>query len=425
MSVMQSSQFFIKKLSIVSRDETIEYDISGVYTELNIHDNLQFPCMSGSILITDAVGLSEKIKFDGSEFLWVKIQKDKDDDQLMWIDKKFVIYAQTNRTKLNQTSESYILNFVSEEFVLSEQKKVRQIYNTTHSDSILKILTDYLFVKKIGSIEQTSGLHNYISPNLSPIDAIEHITKRSVSKYGLPDFLFWETQRGFNFASLSSIMQQNPIMSIQYGLKNLAGQDVADDIYGARDIKVLSQFNMLENINSGSYAAKFIGYDILNRTIVTQEIKAKDIYSRIKSENANRMNSSIMNRDNKTIDNMFDSRVITYPFQESRKTTPWFQKTNPTALATLEDTHQYVLQRKMIFQNFMQRRLRVALAGNFGLCSGSNVQLNIPNNSNDGNMGVDKSLSGKYTITGTRHIIRADGHQTVIEVATDSTNLGT
>ena len=34
---------------------------------------------------------------------------------------------------------------------------------------------------------------------------------------------------------------------------------------------------------------------------------------------------------------------------------------------------------------------------------------------------VDETLSGKYIITGVRHIIRFDKHETVIEVATDST----
>ena len=427
MSLTQSTQFSIQRLSIVSRDETVEYDISGAFNELNIHDNLQFPCMSGSILITDAVGLSSKVKFDGSEFLLVKIQKDSDDPTLMWIDKKFIIYKQTNRTKLNQTSETYILNFVSEEFILSEQKKVRQIYDTTHSDAVSKILRDYLNVKGSGNIEQTSGLHNYIPPNLSPISAIEHITKRAVSKSGLPDYLFWETQQGFNFISLSTIVSQEPIITIESGTKNIAGQTIADDIYGARDIKVLSQFNMAENVRSGSYAGKFVGYDILNRKIVTHEISAKDVYAKSNKENASRMNSSIMNSDNKSIDSMFDSRVVVYPFQESRKTTPWFQDNNPNSLTTLEDTHQFVLQRKMIFQNFMQKKLRIVLAGNFRLWSGANIQLNMPDISNDGTpeSGGDKTLSGKYTIIGTRHIIRPDQHETIIEVATDSTNLGT
>ena len=428
MSVTQSTQFLISQLSITSFDGAVELDIRGIYDELNIHDNIMFPCMSGSILITDAVGLSSKIKFDGSQYLSVKIQKDVDNPTLMWIDKKFIIYKQSNRKRVNQSSEMYILNFVSEEFILSEQKKVRQLYNKSYSEAISNILSDYLHINgNNGFIETTSGIHNYITPNLSPICAIENITKRSVSYSGLPDYLFWQTQNGFNFASLSTIVSQPVIMTIESGAKNLAQQSIADDVVGAQDIKVISQFNMAENIQSGSYAGKFVGYDIINRTIATQEISNKSTLAQGSSANPNRMNSSIMNKDNKTADTMFDSRVVVYPFQESRKTTKWFQDNNPNSLTTLEDTHQYILQRQAIFQNFMQKRLLVTMPGNFRLQSGSNVQINMPSMSGDKNpeSGGDKSLSGKYTIIGTRHIIRFDGHQTLIEVATDSTNLGT
>ena len=282
MSVTQSTQFLISQLSITSFDGAVELDIRGIYDELNIHDNIMFPCMSGSILITDAVGLSSKIKFDGSQYLSVKIQKDVDNPTLMWIDKKFIIYKQSNRKRVNQSSEMYILNFVSEEFILSEQKKVRQLYNKSYSEAISNILSDYLHINgNNGFIETTSGIHNYITPNLSPICAIENITKRSVSYSGLPDYLFWQTQNGFNFASLSTIVSQPVIMTIESGAKNLAQQSIADDVVGAQDIKVISQFNMAENIQSGSYAGKFVGYDIINRTIATQEISNKSTLAQI------------------------------------------------------------------------------------------------------------------------------------------------
>ena len=428
MSISQSTHFVISQLSITSRDGSVEYDIRGVFEELNIHDNIMFPCMSGSVLITDAVGLTSKIKFDGSEYLSIKIQKDPNDPTLMWIDKKFIIYKQTNRSRLNQASEMYVLNFVSEEFILSEQKKVRQIYNKTRSDAISNILSDYLHVdSNKGFIEQTSGIHDDITPNLSPLDTIERITKRSVSYEGLPDYLFWQTQVGFNFASLSTIVKQPPIITIETGAKNLAEQNISDDIYGARDIKVISQFDMAENIQSGAYAGKFIGYDILNRKIMVKEISGKNTLAQGGSANPNRINSSILNEDNKTLDTMFDSRVVVYPFQESRKTTPWFQKNDPNSLTKLEDTHQYMIQRQAILQNFMQKRLRITMSGNFRLWSGENVQVNVPSFTGESNpeLGGDKSLTGKYTIIGTRHIIRFDKHETIIEVATDSTNLGT
>ena len=69
----------------------------------------------------------------------------------------------------------------------------------------------------------------------------------------------------------------------------------------------------------------------------------------------------------------------------------------------------------------MQRRLQLALPGNFGLFSGTVVSLKVPKYAikEEGSKEYDKSLSGKYIITGARHMIKYDKHETFLEVATD------
>ena len=125
---------------------------------------------------------------------------------------------------------------------------------------------------------------------------------------------------------------------------------------------------------------------------------------------------------------MYDSRVTLYPYQTNRTVIPYV-KTNDVKTANIvDDTDNYVLQRKMIFDNLMQKRIRITMPGNFGLYSGSCVQLNIPNRYTVDIQKMengDKSLSGKYIITGVRHLIRYDKHETILEVATDSTNYKT
>ena len=65
------------------------------------------------------------------------------------------------------------------------------------------------------------------------------------------------------------------------------------------------------------------------------------------------------------------------------------------------------------------------MPGNFQLTSGFNVNLNIPTfgekDKNEENR--DKSLSGKYMIVGSRHIINKDQHETIIETASTSSEL--
>ena len=74
----------------------------------------------------------------------------------------------------------------------------------------------------------------------------------------------------------------------------------------------------------------------------------------------------------------------------------------------------------------MAKKLKIVMPGNFQLSSGFNVnveapQIGIGNRSTDEN---DKSISGKYIIVASRHIISFQKHETIIEVASSSSDTG-
>jgi len=440
MSLLQSTQFEIRKLTISYNDGKEVIDIRGIFEELSLFDNMLTPCMSGNILIRDGVGLASKINFDGSETIEVDIVKDIDmnndpstiapQSKFMFFTHKFTIYKLTDRKTVNQNSELYTLHFVSPEFLLSEQKRVHNTYTDTHSNIIKKILTNDLKVPDstphMATIVPTKGIHSVPPANRSPLDTINHLTKRAVSFEGKPDFVFWQAPYGFNFLPLSLMLSYDSLYTINFGVKNLSQETVGDEILGARDYKVLSNFNYAHNIQSGVYAGKFIGFDTLTRTIKTNQVSYDDVFT--KRANDYPINTKIKNSENKLATQMYDSRVTVYPFQSARTVNPYLKSTDVKSANIVDDTDNYILQRKMIFDNLMQKRIRITMPGNFGLYAGSCVQLNIPHRYNIDTKNMengDKSLSGKYIIIGVRHLIRYDKHETILEVATDSTNYKT
>lgn len=443
MSISQSTQFEIRKLTINYNDGKTVIDVRGMFEELSIFDNMLMPCMSGNILIRDAVGLASKINFDGSESIDIDIVKDIDsagdvigsNSSFSAFSRKFSIYKLTDRKAVNQNSELYTLHFVAPEFLLSEQKRVQKTYTDTHSNIIKKILTDELKIADstpyMASIVPTKGIHSVPPTNRSPFDMINHLTKRAVSYEGKPDFVFWQAPYGYNFLPLSLLFTYDTQHTINFGVKNLSqvsnGKGYLDnEMLGARDYKVLSNFNYAHNIQSGVYAGKFIGFDTLTRTIKTNEVSYDDVFDKRANEYA--INTKIKNADNKLATQMYDSRVTLYPFQSARTLNPYLKSNDVKSANIVDDTDNYILQRKMIFDNLMQKRIRITMPGNFGLYSGACVQLNIPHRYNVDTQNMengDKSLSGKYIIIGVRHLIRYDKHETILEVATDSTNFKT
>ena len=76
MKISQSTQFKIEQMSLST--EFGSFDISGAFSELALYDNVYSPCMTGSVIILDAISLLEKLRFDGNEYITIKIGKSSD-----------------------------------------------------------------------------------------------------------------------------------------------------------------------------------------------------------------------------------------------------------------------------------------------------------------------------------------------------------
>lgn len=428
-TLVQTTQFSIKELHLILPGQSNRFDLSSVFQELNLFDNIFTPCVSGNILITDAYNLVEKFKFDGNEKIKIQIDKGSEATRAFRYEKEFVIYKMTNMKNLNLTSKSYILHFCSEEFILSEQKKISQNYNTSYSEAVETILNDFLKVPSesprsgkagIGVMYPTSGPKDFIIPTITPFDAINWITKRSVStNYQTPSYVFYETaQMGYNFAPIDYLMELPSRFEINFKPKNL-GDSVGEEFLGARDMKVLSNFSLLDNIRDGAYAGKFVGFDTLTKTLKISNVKTVYEKGATGSTVTNTLTDGY-NKENQKYDKMYDSRIVVYPFATPRMSAAFIRENDPDRINFMDNTEDYVFQRKAIFSNLMQRRLQLMMPGNFGLYAGETVDLTVPKYSvNEGGRNYDKSFTGKYIITATRHIIKYDKHETLIEVSTD------
>jgi hypothetical protein len=424
--IKQSSQFKITDLSIITK--LGKFDIGSIFDELNIFDSMLMPSISGNIVVRDGVGLSEKLYFDGSDYIHINISK-SGEGELTNFKRTFRIYKQTDRKNINQSSEMYVLHFVSEEFIYSLQQKINQAFTGTYNESAAIILENYLKVppsaNKIALLEPTQGIHSFIIPNLSPFDALKWIAYRAVDSANLPNYLFFQNKYGFNFVSLSTLISKETIADINFNPKNLGkNTQIKEETFGAYDVRVISQFNLAENIIDGVYAGKFIGFDILTRQLKEDNISFLDVYARGEHLNKNPNVTDAKNKDNLNVDAMHNSKVSLYPIASPRKYDTYTKSNDNLTSTIIDDTDNYIFQRNSILKNLTQTKLRITLPGNFALTSGFNVLVKYPSRSivDDSSDPYDKTLYGKYLIVATRHIIKYDKHETILEVASDSTN---
>jgi hypothetical protein len=425
-SILQSMQYTVKKdgLSLVTKLGI--FDLTGMFEELNIFDCIFNPCMTGTILIRDAKGLSNKLSFDGSEILLIDMGKTENQAT---IKKSFRIYKQSSRTTVNISTELYVLHFVSDEFILSQQTKISKSYRDTYDNIVRDILENYLLVNSEGvfAVETSKGIRTVVLPNKTPFECLDLCAKKAVNDELSPTFLFFENKLGYNFLTISSMIKQKAIHDINYQPKNLALKDLKEnEMMGARHIEVVSQFDLNKNIKHGVYAGTFIGFDIMTRKVAVKNVNFDDVYSVGSHANKTPNIGVITNKAGIKNTEMFDSRKVFFPTGIFKASNEYVKENDANSIDADDDTYNYVIQRESSIRNLMNQRLKVVMPGNFDLISGTNVNITVPTISeqssekNQDNM--DKSKSGKYLIVAARQMITYDKHETILEVATDSSN---
>ncbi len=425
--IRDSVQFKINELTIVTK-EYGKIDIAGLFEELNIFDSIFVPVISGNILVRDSIGLSSRLKFDGSEALLIDIVKNPRQNPSgvdFTYKRAFRIYKQSVRSNVNFNSEMYLINFVSDEFIYSDQQRINQSYEDTYTNIIKKILTDYLKVPDYnlgGIINDTVGIRKVVIPNLKPLDAIDWCAKRSTDSKLSPNFLFYQNSTGFNFASLSKLLTNPSIMPVKFEPKNVAQRTAFQELFSARNMEIVNQANIIEKTRSGVISGKYIGFDPMTRTIQTRELNYDSHFNLMDHGNPNKNLSVIPNRANKQNIEEYDSRKAVWMNTTNRKESAYIKKYDPTSLTKEENYEDFVFQRKAILNNLTEQRLKFLMPGNFMLTSGFNIEATIPKMAKKakGESNDDTTLTGKYLIVATRHIIGYEKHETIIEVASTS-----
>jgi hypothetical protein len=428
-NLTQSTQSTIRRLDIVSGGITL--DISGIFQELNIFDTILFPAVSGNIVILDANNLSSKINFIDA-FLNVEISKGEETSGVTTIKRSFRIYNQSDRTMKNQSSEFYILHFVSQELVESltyteNNMKVSQYFEGSYSKAAEIILKNYLQVPidNIAFIQETKGIHQFIIPNLSPFDAMDWLTKRSISYDNMPNFVFFENTVGFTFASLTYLLNEKPVATINFDIKNL--EEFDHEFSGVRDVQVITQNNLIKGIKDGVYSGVHIEFDPYTQTYGEKQFDIRDIAKRIPNKNPHL--SVLPNRQGNSVTSSYAARTITALSTSGRQTNEagnYLKNNDPKTANIVDDVVNWKFARKPIFENLFQKRIKMTLPGNFIYSSGLNVTLkgfNLTLNSRTDSQ--DVSTYGKYMIVAVRHMIKPQLFETILEVASDSTNTPT
>lgn len=261
----------------VNRVDLISYDnkrinIAGMFSELSLYEDLFSNTMSGHILIEDSLDLINSVPLIGQEQIVIELQTPTVVEK---ITKIFYIYKLQYRTS-SKRSQTYMLNFCSKELIFSANSKISQSFSGNITDNVVKIFKDprYLASKKDIFIDKTKNSYKFIAPYWSPIETINWLSGRSINERGVANYLFYETNKSFEYVSVDTLMQARAERSYvysdidantAYGASNVGDMESKYNI--VESISTATTFDYLRNLNAGMYSSRLVTYDMTTKTI--------------------------------------------------------------------------------------------------------------------------------------------------------------
>lgn len=419
--IIYSRDFALVNLTLLTPVTT--FDVKTVLVELSYHEDIFNNTASGYLTISESASYIEKLSLTGNEF--IRMTFGKTTDSVNWIDKIFRVYK-VDKRKLdnNMNTESYSLYFCSEEMLLSEQYKLCKAYpGKSISENVTDILKNFLEVpdKKIGIIESTYGAYDFVVPTLKPFDAINWMSvyaRPTVDKPG-SDMLFYEDKFGFNFRSIQSMLQGRVYRTYSYDPKNLAEQDINNEVNNVITYEILDSYDAMKGINSGIFGNQLISANPLTRQKKVTNFNYAEYISKSKKLNEYPISNNYENRFGDTI-TYTPQAVLKLSFSNYGTLNDTYVASQPAAAARDIFAETYIPYRTAQLALANYTRLKISLPGDPGLTVGSVISFNLL--SRDANKkDLDKYYSGNYLITAVRHIINFSEYKTILEITKEST----
>jgi hypothetical protein len=168
---------------LVTTSRGVAQNVMGQMLQLQIFEDLFSPFITGSLILRDALDLTNVMPFIGEEFLELKVSTPTVPGGIL--EGRFHIYKMSDRTQIGDRSVAYELHFISIESLVDTNKKVSKVFSGKISDIVPTFVTDKLDgleSNKKFIVEPTRNSIKYISNFWSPVANLTFAAENSISE---------------------------------------------------------------------------------------------------------------------------------------------------------------------------------------------------------------------------------------------------
>jgi hypothetical protein len=401
---------------LVTTSRGVAQNVMGQMLQLQIFEDLFSPFITGSLILRDALDLTNVMPFIGEEFLELKVSTPTVPGGIL--EGRFHIYKMSDRTQIGDRSVAYELHFISIESLVDTNKKVSKVFSGKISDIVPTFVTDKLDgleSNKKFIVEPTRNSIKYISNFWSPVANLTFAAENSISETQSPSFLFFENRDGFNFRSLDSMYSgevRQKFMYDKYTRDNfpLGGNTLnsLQDYMRIGEYEIPTMHDYMDRLRSGMLSSRLISYDSTKKTYTAKNYSAKARYETQKHLNEHPL---------------FSKNAISRP----QAMQIFYPRAYETFTSFGDTTNARILQERIsVLKMAEAQKLNISVPGRLDYTVGMLVDVHMtkmqPIRGRETNDEIkDKIISGKYLVTAINHTISSEGHDCHMELSKDST----
>ena len=397
-------------LDLTSYDSSTTYDLREWFKEVRIYESMFTSSMHVDIIIQDPENMLVTLPIVGQETVNIWLQAELNSAEILKLSMK--VYSVTDIKTVNETIE-YVLQLVTTDFTMNFEEKISRHVSGYGSSIASDIFNESdIDSNKFISVEQSMDEHDLVIPNMSPFRCINWLSSRCHNDTST-SYVFFENNREYMFKSIESFFDE----SIKYKYRG-SGKNV--NSYGTMknqeeenrsliSYKVISRFNVIDNITKGMYASGVMSCDVVHRKVKKTthswyedsekyQVRKREIKSRL---------YPLMSKNPNSMLKYYPDNVMLVPHNQLNK-------------YNISDN---ILKYNYGNQLFDNLKMNIEVSGNTSLAVGDLLEIEIPVKRPGNEVVRDEIYAGKWLIINITHIITRDSYIMSIDVAKDRIGL--
>lgn len=319
-------------------------------------------------------------------------------------------------------TESFTLHLTSREAITNETSRVSKKFatSTTIDSSIRTILTDYLKTDKIGTIDRTSNSYGFIGNLRKPFTVLIWLSSKAVpaESDGQAGFFFYQTQDGFQFRSIDSLINQQKKATYSYAQAVESYDDEGNrknNDFTILNYKTTKNENLIEKLRLGAFASQRMFFDPLRFTFTSPEqgsFKQDQYKNKTKTLGRQLSLPKLSQESNVTLGDV-PSRIFTQVIDVGTLNSDVSKEVNYSPM-------EYQSQSLMRYNSLFTQVLDVTIPSNTNLRAGDVIECDFPKQSNSKTKESDPEISGLYIIKELCHHFDAENSYTSLKLIRDT-----